>query len=49
MLYRTLQRLIERGQTEELEEKLDLFYALGKLTEAEYRSLIAALHPQAEV
>ena len=45
MLYRTLRRLIERGQTEGLEEKLDLFYALGKLPETEYRELTAMLRP----
>lgn len=46
MLYRTLKRLIERGQTAGLEEKIDLFYALGKLSEAEYNELIAMLHPE---
>lgn len=39
MLYRTLQRLIERGQIDGLEEKMDLFYALDKLTETEYQEL----------
>lgn len=43
MLYRTLKRLIERGQTDGLEEKIDLFYALGKLTETEYQELVATL------
>lgn len=46
MLYRTLKRMIQRGQTEGLEEKIDLFFALGKLTEAEYNELIAMLHPE---
>ena len=45
MLYRTLKRMIERGQIEGLEEKIDVFYAAGKLTEAEYNDLIAMLHP----
>ena len=45
MLYRTLKRMIERGQTEGLEEKIDVFYAAGKLTEAEYNELIVLLHP----
>ena len=45
MLYRTLKRMIERGQTEGIEEKIDVFYAAGKLTEAEYNELIAMLHP----
>ena len=39
MLYRTLNRMIERGQTDGMEEKLDLFYALGKITEAQYTEL----------
>lgn len=43
MLYRTLKQLILRGQTDGLSEKIDLFYALGKLTESEYRELIDML------
>lgn len=43
MLYRTLKRMIERGQTEGIESKLDVFYAAGKITEAEYTELIAML------
>lgn len=39
MLYRILKRMIERGQTDGMEEKLDLFYALGKITEAQYTEL----------
>lgn len=39
MLYRTLKRMIERGQTEGLGEKMDIFFAVGKLSEAEYREL----------
>lgn len=48
MLYRTLKRMIERGQTEGMEDKIDIFFAAGKLTESEYNSLLALLHPQAE-
>lgn len=44
MLYRTLKRMIERGQTDGLEEKIDVFYAAGKLTETEYNELIALLN-----
>lgn len=44
MLYRTLKRLIERGQTEGLEEKIDVFYAAGKLTDEEYDELMRMLH-----
>lgn len=43
MFYRTLKRMIERGQTDGIEEKLDVFYAADKLTEAEYTELIAML------
>lgn len=43
MLYRTLKRLIERGNTEGLEEKIDIFFAAGKLTEQEYTELIGLL------
>ena len=43
MLYRTLKRMIERGQTDGLEEKLDIFFAAGKLTQAEYTELMAML------
>ena len=32
MLYRTLKRMIERGQTEGIETKLDIFYADRKST-----------------
>lgn len=43
MLYRTLKRMIERGNTDGLEAKLDIFFAAGKLTEAEYTELISLL------
>lgn len=43
MLYRTLKRLIEKGQTEGLAEKIDIFFAANKLTEAEYNELTAML------
>ena len=40
MLYRVLKRMIERGQTEGLSKKLDVFYAAaGKLSEAQYTEL----------
>ncbi len=45
MLYRTLKRMIERGRTEGLGEKIDIFFAAGKLTEAEYRELTGMLEP----
>lgn len=43
MLYRTLKRMIERGQTDGMETKLDVFYAADKLTEAEYTELLGLL------
>lgn len=39
MLYRTLKRMIERGQTVGMEEKLDIFFATDKLTEEQYTEL----------
>ena len=46
MLYRTLKRMIERGQTAGMETKLGVFYAADKITEAEYAELTALLHPE---
>lgn len=43
MLYRTLKRMIERGNTDGIAEKIDIFFAAGKLTEAEYTELTAML------
>lgn len=43
MLYRTLKRLIDRGQTVGMSEKLDIFYAADKLTQEEYTALIGML------
>ena len=43
MLYRTLKRMIERGQTDGIESKLDIFYAADKISEAEYSELIGIL------
>ena len=43
MLYRTIKRMIERGQTEGLESKIDIFFAANKRTEDEYTELIGLL------
>lgn len=43
MLYRTLKRMIERGNTEGMEEKLDVFYAADKITQEQYNELVAML------
>ena len=41
MLYTTLSKLKTRkGLTEELKTKIDVFYALGRLTEQEYCDLM---------
>lgn len=44
MLYRTLKRMIERGQVAGMEEKLDIFFAANKITEAEYIELTNMLN-----
>ncbi len=46
MLYRTLKRMIERGATEGMAGKLDIFFAANKLTEAEYTELTAMLETE---
>lgn len=43
MLYRVLKRMIERGQIDGMAEKLDVFYATGKITEAQYTELTKML------
>ena len=43
MLYRMLKRLIELGKTEGLEERIDVFFAAGKITEEQYIELIELL------
>ena len=47
MLYRTLKRMIERGQTEGIETKLDIFYGTDKISESEYQELLGMLSPKA--
>lgn len=46
MLYRVLKRLIEKGQTTGLAEKLDVFFACGKITEEQYTELTSKLAGQ---
>ena len=48
MLYRTLKRMIERGQTQGMETKLDIFFAANKLTEEEYTELLGMLPAEEE-
>ena len=46
MLYRVLKRLIELGKTEGLEERIDVFFAAGKITEDQYNELNELLKKQ---
>ena len=48
MLYRTLKRMIERGNTSGIEEKIDIFFAADKLTEDEYNALLSMLKQSTE-
>ena len=47
MLYRTLRRMIEKNQTDGLADKIDIFFAAGKLTESEYNALTEMLKQEA--
>ena len=40
MLYRVLLRMVAKGLDEELRDKIDTLYALGRLTDAQYRALV---------
>ena len=40
MLYMVLKRTVAEGLYEELRDKIDTLYALGRLTDAQYRELI---------
>lgn len=46
VLYRTLKRAIEKGQTDGMEEKLDVFWTADKISKEEYDELMALLHPE---
>lgn len=43
VLYRTCKRMIERGSTDGLAEKIDIFYAANKLTDEQYAELTEML------
>lgn len=43
MLYRTLIALINKGATDGLSEKIDIFFAAGKITEEQYNTLTERL------
>ena len=41
MLYKTLKKLTERnGLTDDLKNKIDVFFAVGRITEEQYKELI---------
>ena len=44
-LAKVIDKLIKKGQTEGLAEKIDVFYATGRLTEEEYIYLMKELDP----
>ena len=43
MLYNVLTRMIARGQVEGLAEKVDVFYAVGRLAQEQYQTITALL------
>ena len=44
MLYNIIKRMIERKNTDGLMEKIDVFYAVGRLTKREYTQLTEMLN-----
>ncbi len=48
MLYRVLKTMIERGLTDGLTEKIDVFLAVGRLTEGEYTELISLIDAEGD-
>ena len=47
-LYNTCKRMIERGSADGLAEKIDIFYAAGKLTDEHYAELTGMLAEKKE-
>ena len=43
MLFTVLMRLVAQGKTEGLREKIDVFFAVGSLTEEQYQTLVETL------
>lgn len=46
MLYNVLKRTIERGQVDGMAEKVDVFFAAGKITQGQWTELSAMLTDQ---
>ena len=44
MVYILCKKLIEKGLTAGLAEKIDVYYLAGRLTTAEYQELVALLN-----
>ena len=40
MLYKTLQRMVAKGMTEELRDKIDTLYLLGLKTKDNYMAMV---------
>lgn len=40
MLFKVLERMAARGMTDELRDKIDTLYALGRLTQEQYMALV---------
>lgn len=40
MLYMVLKRMVAKGLTDELRDKIDTLYALGRLTQEQYMALV---------
>lgn len=45
MTYTLCKRLIEAGRTNNMQEKLDVFFAVGRITDDEYIELTGMLIP----
>lgn len=43
MLYGILVRMINRGATDGLADKIDVFYAVGRITDEQYNTLVGML------
>lgn len=44
MLFKLLKKMIERGHTEDLLEKLNVFYAVDSITKEQYDELLGLLN-----
>lgn len=45
MTYNLCKRLIEAGRTNNMQEKLDVFFAVGRITDEQYIELTGMLMP----